>query len=87
MTEQLRHIAVICVGGVVIAMGGAVAVVAAWLKLCEHELFLVALGIVGAGSAIISGEFGLARSVAPAANSQTRIDHPLTINQESSGKP
>ena len=78
MTESARHVIVIAIAVIVIAIGGAVAVVAAWLKLCEHELILVALGIVGAGTTIIAGEFGLSRSGTAA----MRFDHPPTINQQ-----
>ena len=78
MTEQARHVIVIALAMLVITIGGAVAVVAAWLKTCEHELILVSLGIVGAGSAIIAGEFGLSRS----GTSAMRVDHPVTINQQ-----
>ena len=77
MNDHGRHIAVLGIATLVIAMGGAVAVIAAVLKLADHDLFMVALGIVGAGSSIVAAEFGLARSSSPPA---VKNDHPVTTN-------
>ena len=52
MSDQIRHILVICIGA-------AVAVVAATHHTCDTQLYLIATGI-------ITGEFGLARSGSPA---------------------
>jgi len=70
VTEQARHIAIICIGA-------GVAIFGACTKTCEHELYALA-GI------IVAGEFGLARST-PSAPSVRVNDHPVTINQESRG--
>jgi hypothetical protein len=67
VTEQARHIAIICIGA-------GVAVFGACTKTCEHELYALA-GI------IVAGEFGLARST-PSGPTVSRIDHPVTINQQ-----
>lgn len=48
MNEHIRHIAVI-------GLGVAVAVAGACLRNCEQQLYMIA-------SAIIAGEFGLARA-------------------------
>ena len=64
MSEQLRHIAII-------ALAVGLALTAAIMHVCEHELYALAL-------AIVTGEFGLARS----GTSALRVDHPVTINQQ-----
>jgi hypothetical protein len=51
MNEHVRHISVI-------GLGVAVAVCGACLKNCEQQLYMIA-------SAIIAGEFGLARASGP----------------------
>ncbi len=51
MNEHVRHIAVI-------GLGVAVAVAGAFLRNCEQQLYMIA-------SAIIAGEFGLARASGP----------------------
>ena len=64
MNEQTRHIAVI-------GLGVVVAVCGAFFKVCDQQLYMIA-------SAIIAGEFGLARTGPTLAQ---RVDHPVTINQ------
>lgn len=63
MNEQVRHISVI-------ALGACVAIAGAFLKTCEQQLYMIA-------SAIIAGEFGLARTGPTVA---TKVDHPVTFN-------
>jgi hypothetical protein len=70
MTEQIRHIAVILLGVIV-------AIVAAVVHVCDHELYMIA-------SAIIAGEFGLARTGGQAG--AVKVDHPVTINQGTNGQ-
>lgn len=48
MPDSLRHIVVICIGATVAVLG-------AYLKTCEDQLFMIAAAIIG-------GEFGLART-------------------------
>lgn len=83
MTDQTRHVSVIAIGVLVIAMGGGLAL-ATTLTGCNpsvaDKLVLVATGIVGGGITIITGEFGLARSTPPPP--AVRVDHPVTINQQ-----
>ena len=64
MSEQARHIAVIALGAMVAGFG-------AFFKVCDQQLYMIA-------SAIIAGEFGLARTGPTVAQ---RVDHPVTINQ------
>ncbi len=65
MTEQVRHISVILLGVIV-------AIVAAVVHVCDHELYMIA-------SAIIAGEFGLART---SSNVGVRIDPPVTVAKQ-----
>ena len=62
MSDQARHI-------LVILIGAGVAVVAAVTKVCDAQLYLVA-------TAIVTGEFGLARSGSP-------TDRKLTVQHTS----
>jgi len=82
MTDQTRHVSVIAIGVLVIAMGAALALAATLT--CKPEvadkLVLVATAIIGVGGTIITGEFGLARGSTPPP--AVRVDHPVTVNQE-----
>lgn len=71
MTDQGRHLTAI-------GIAAGVAVAASIFKVCDQQLYMIASGI-------IAGEYALARS-APAVTSSTRVDHPVTINQESRGQ-
>lgn len=82
MNDHGRHIAVLGIAVIVIAMGGAVAIVAALMKAADQQLYMVALGIVGAGSSIVAAEFGLARSSPSSGPTLKLNDHPVTINAQ-----
>jgi len=70
-----------CIAALVVAMGGAVALIASYLHSSGEQVYMVATGIVAVGGAIIAGEFGLARS-ASTPTAAVKVDHPVTtINQ------
>lgn len=71
MTDQGRHITAI-------ALAASVAVAASIFKVCDQQLYMIASGI-------IAGEYALARSAPTVSNS--RIDNPVTINQQERREP
>ena len=84
MNEHGRHLLVLGVAALIIAMGGAVAIWGSYMDKCDDKLFMVALGIIGAGSTVVAAEFGLMRGHSP---QQPPPIHPATINQQEPREP
>ena len=87
MNEHGRHLLVLGIASLVIAMGGAVAIWGSAMGKCDDKLFMVALGIIGAGSTIVAAEFGLMRGHSPPPTTNMRVDNPVTINQQERREP